>query len=309
MRIGSALGVACLVSIVACGAAPSEEETQEPEVMAPPRVFRPIDVAVTPAPDGFEKPARTSGTASLLSDHRGRIVPTMHFYVLYWGAGFEATTPALYETFLRGLGSSSYWAVDTQYLRGATNSASYMRSYTDTSSVPPTVTTDSDLRSELARALATGKLPYDANGLYFVVTPPRVRVCLGTMCSCTDFCGYHSAYSDPRGVVLYSSIPSAAACPRSCGVFSSDATSPNGNVEADEGVSVMAHEAEETQSDAYGNAWFDASGSENADKCAYQYGTTTVAPNGARVNQSWAGKSWLVQMNWSNAAGGCVRTR
>jgi hypothetical protein len=90
-------------------------------------------------------------------------------------------------------------------------------------------------------------------------------------------------------------------------VFTTDASSPNGNVEADEGVSILAHEAEEAQSDALGNAWFDRQGYEVADKCAYKYGPTTSAANGAAVNQSWGGTSWLVQMNWSNAIGGCAQ--
>ncbi len=244
---------------------------------------------------------------SNLTDHGGRVVPTFHTYAIYWGTGFESTTQSLYTSFLQGLGSSGYWTINTQYLRGAANSASYAGSFSDTSA-PPSTVTDANLQSEVHKVISGGSLPYDANGLYFVITPSNVKVCSGSSCSCTQFCGYHTNYNDASfGNVLYSTIPSAAACPTSCGAFSGDSTSPNGNVEADEGVSILAHEAEETQSDALGSAWFDRSGNENADKCAYKYGPTTLGGNGAKVNQNWGGSSWLVQMNWSNKISGCAQ--
>ena len=251
--------------------------------------------------------ASAHGPSGNVTDHGGPVKPTIKYYVIYWGSGFEGTTQSLYTSFLQGLGGSGYWSINTQYLRGGTNSASYGASFDDTSA-PPSSVTDANLRAEVHKVLTSGGLPYDANGVYFVVTPKTVKVCSGSSCSCSSFCGYHSNYTDTTyGTVLYSTIPSAAACPSSCGVFSGDGTSPNGNVEADEGVSVLAHEAEETQSDALGTAWYDRRGNENADKCAYKYGPTTIGGNGATVNQTWSGKSWLVQMNWSNQISGCAQ--
>ena len=246
------------------------------------------------------------GGSGNLIDHGGPVKPTFHYYVIYWGTGFESTTESLYTSFLQGLGSSKYWTINTQYMRGAANTASYVGSHADTTTPPATVT-DADLQAEVHKVLSSGALAYDADGLYYVITPKTVKVCSGSSCSCTQFCGYHSNYTDTTyGTVLYSTIPSAAACPTSCGVFSGDSTSPNGNVEADEGVSVLAHEGEETQSDAMGSAWYDRRGYENADKCAYKYGPTTTL-NGAKVNETWGGTSWLVQMNWSNQISGCAQ--
>jgi hypothetical protein len=242
---------------------------------------------------------------SNLIDHGGEVVPTLKLNVIYWGTGFESTTKSLYTTFLQGLTSSGYWSINTQYLHGhAASNASYGASYSDTST-PPSTVSDADLQNEVHKVLAGGHLPFSSTSLYYVVTPKTVSVCSGG-CSCSNFCGYHSDYQDSSfGDVLYATIPSAAACPTSCGIFSGDAGTPNGNVEADEGVSILAHEGEETLTDAQGSAWYDRSGNENADKCAYKYGTTTTS-NGAEVNQSWGGKHWLVQMNWSNAIGGCA---
>ena len=310
---------AWLPVLLACGGGPAEVEEQrsaaeETAPAAPPfaiRMHRRVDIErsdPTPVVMPTAPTARnTTATTPELTDHGGRVVPTMHLYVLFWGTGFEQTTAALYASFLGGLGSSDWWAIDSQYLRGAANHVSYVTSFTDTAHKPSPSVTDAAIQAEVARVIAAGSLPYDANGLYYVVTPKTTRVCTNGACSCTSFCGYHSAFASTNGVVLYAAIPSAAACPSACGVFAKDALSPNHNVEADEGVSIMAHEAAETQSDAYGDAWFDGAGWENGDKCAYQYGATTHAADGAPVNQAWGGKSWLVQMNWSNAVWACAQ--
>lgn len=246
--------------------------------------------------------------AGNLVDHSGRVTPAINFYVIYWGTGFASTTPSLVNSFLGGLGSSGYWTIDTQYLRGATNAATFKASWTDTSA-PAAVVLDSDIQSEVTKALNAGKLPYDANGLYFVLTPPSTTVCIANSippaCSCSVFCGYHTNYTAAgRGTVLYSSIPSPAACPSSC---SFQSTTPTGNLEADAAASIIAHEAEETQSDSMADAWYDSSGNENGDKCAWKFGPMHTASNGAAYNQTWGGSNWLVQMNWSNRISGCAQ--
>jgi hypothetical protein len=246
--------------------------------------------------------------AGNLVDHAGRVAPAINFYVVFWGTGFASTTPSLVNSFLGGLGASGYWTIDTQYLRGAANSATFKASWTDTSA-PAAVVLDSDIQSEITKALDGGHLPYDANGLYFVLTPPSTTVCIAgsipPACSCAVFCGYHTNYTAAgRGTVLYSSIPSPAACPSSC---SFQSTTPTGNLEADAAASIIAHEAEETQSDAMADAWYDASGNENGDKCAWKFGPTRTAANGAKYNQTWGGYNWLVQMNWSNRISGCAQ--
>jgi hypothetical protein len=64
-----------------------------------------------------------------------------------------------------------------------------------------------------------------------------------------------------------------------------------------EGLSALAnvsgHELSEMLTDPNLNAWFDSSGSENADKCAWTFSGT---------NQSFGGYSFKIQGNWSNNA-------
>ena len=68
-------------------------------------------------------------------------------------------------------------------------------------------------------------------------------------------------------------------------------------------ASVIAHELEEMVTDPNLNAWFDLRGAENADKCAWTFGTTYTV-NGALANMQLGTRNYLIQRNWVNASGG-----
>ena len=69
-------------------------------------------------------------------------------------------------------------------------------------------------------------------------------------------------------------------------------------------ASIVAHELEEATTDPDLNAWYDQRGYENADKCAWTFGTTFNAGNGALANMTLGGMQFLIQRNWVNAGGG-----
>jgi hypothetical protein len=56
---------------------------------------------------------------------------------------------------------------------------------------------------------------------------------------------------------------------------------------------VTGHELSEMLTDPQLDAWYDGSGQENADKCAWTFGSSLV---------SLGGSNWEIQGNWSNAA-------
>jgi hypothetical protein len=66
----------------------------------------------------------------------------------------------------------------------------------------------------------------------------------------------------------------------------------------------VAHEVEEFATDPDLNAWYDKRGNENADKCAWTYGTTSTAANGSQYNLTLGSMQYLLQRNWVNANGG-----
>ena len=69
-------------------------------------------------------------------------------------------------------------------------------------------------------------------------------------------------------------------------------------------VNIIAHEGEEATTDPDLNAWYDNSGAENADKCAWNFGTTQTASNGSEYNETMGAHQYLIQQNWVNASGG-----
>src|ERR1019366_3875163 len=61
---------------------------------------------------------------------------------------------------------------------------------------------------------------------------------------------------------------------------------------------------EEAISDPNLNAWYDSSGNENADKCAWTFGAEYTVSNGSKANMKLGARDYLIQQNWLNAGGG-----
>jgi hypothetical protein len=90
-------------------------------------------------------------------------------------------------------------------------------------------------------------------------------------------------------------------------------------MDADVEVSPLSHEIMESITDPnVFNGWFDASGNENGDDCAYVYGNGTWTDlggtSGGFWNQTINGDHYITQEEFSNAdysnsnkTGGCVR--
>jgi serine protease len=97
-------------------------------------------------------------------------------------------------------------------------------------------------------------------------------------------------------------MPYADTSARACdaGYHPNSSTDPD----ADATINVTSHEHNETITDPLGSAWFDSSGYENGDKCAWTFGG--VGSN--RANQTINGNSYILQQEWSNATSRCVLT-
>ncbi|HEX9130839.1 MAG TPA: hypothetical protein VF844_00960, partial [Ktedonobacteraceae bacterium] len=70
----------------------------------------------------------------------------------------------------------------------------------------------------------------------------------------------------------------------------------------DSTINVTSHEQMEAATDPYLNAWYDASGNEIGDKCAWRFG----ALNAQGGDVSWNGHAYYVQKEWDNAKSRCV---
>ncbi|HET6763014.1 MAG TPA: hypothetical protein VFH27_05060 [Longimicrobiaceae bacterium] len=213
--------------------------------------------------------------------------------------------------FMNHIGGSPYFNINSTYTNSAgtpiVNSVTYTQFWANNSySVPSGTTrvTDAGMVAMLQYAFNNGKLTYDPNTLYNIFTSGSVNLGGGFG---TQYCAYHTHGTVTIGgvskTVLYSAMPYDYAKASAC---SSGYASPNADPAADAEVSTLVHEIEETTTDMMGNAWYDASGYENADKCAWNYGTTFTTANGGKANVTLGTKSFLIQQNWINAGtGGC----
>jgi hypothetical protein len=199
-----------------------------------------------------------------------------------------------------GLNGSPYYRINTTYGDNSANVSGnvvHVNSTTDNYS-QGTRLSDSRVRTVVSNAITSGRLPKDTNALYFVLTSSDVSESSGF---CTQYCGWHTSTTISGADIKYAFIGNPDRCPSAC---EAQTTSPNNDSGADGMASVMAHEAEETDTDPDLNAWYDSSGEENADKCAWIWGPLSTASNGSKYNQTLAGYHWLIQMNWENSRGG-----
>ncbi len=222
-------------------------------------------------------------------------------YYIWYGNWTGSTTPAILTDLASNLTGSPWWNINTSYADGAgkkvVNRVNWLGSTTDSYSLGAALS-DANVKTVVTSAITSGRLPSDANGIYVVLSSADVNETSGL---CTQYCGWHSAATLGAVVIKYAFVGNPDRCPTACGTQTSG---PNSNTGADAMASIVAHELAETVSDPQLNAWYDSRGYENADKCAWTYGATYTAANGAVANLKLGARDFLLQQNWVNAAGG-----
>jgi len=247
------------------------------------------------------KPGGGGTTSNGIFYHGGPVMLTINVYYIWYGDWSGNSANAILETLASHIGGSPYFNINTTYYDGTNarvpNSVAFLRSTTDNYSRGSTLS-DSDIQAIVSSAISSGRLPKDQNGAYFVLTSKDVAESSGF---CTVYCGWHTWGTLNGSNIKYSFVGNADRCPSAC---EAQTTSPNNNAGADAMASVIAHELEEMATDPNLNAWYDRRGYENADKCAWTFGTTYTTSNGAQANMNLGGLNFLIQRNWVNASGG-----
>jgi hypothetical protein len=253
---------------------------------------------------------RSAGNAShnatttvSITYHGGPVIlGTTNVYYILYGNWSDATATGILMDFASNIGGSSYFNINTTYYNSAktkvTNSVHYAGSTTDNYSKGATLN-DSAVQAVVSSAITSGRLPKDTNGVYFVLGSADVKESSGF---CSQYCGWHTHGSISGSDIKYAFIGNAAQCPSACAEQTS--SSPNGNVGVDAMISIIAHELEESVTDPDLNAWYDRRGEENADKCAWTFGTTYSASNGSMANVRLGSRDYLIQQNWVNSGAG-----
>lgn len=192
---------------------------------------------------------------------------------------------------------------------------------------------DTQLQAEVDSVTAARGLRHNLSNIYVLFLPKHVESCFlpgqttdpsnGQACTVNyeptaAYCAYHSeslssaVYANLDYPIYSSKTGFTCGSEFNFGVVES----PNHNPDADTEVSPTSHEINEAITDPdTETGWYDSSGFENGDECAYIYGATNGQP-GALYNQTILGLHFLTQQEFSNrvfkASGGtagCVDSK
>ena len=240
-----------------------------------------------------QRPAKAQYSSSSSTNLRwwgGTIMPTVQTQAIFWGPNWsDATSDATFtgdkitglDTFYIGMGSSDYAKTADEYCDSPTNCVTTTITYTGHLLDPTTAANGSQktpILNEVCKEIGT---PNVANGYYPVyVDRPRGRA---------GYCAWHSAgdcNGTPVQFAFFFNLDGDPGCDPG-----------DGSGLHSEGLAALAnvsgHEISEARTDPRLNAWMDRSGSENADKCAWSFGTPLL---------TFSNSQWKIQGNWSNQA-------
>ena len=216
-----------------------------------------------------------------MSYHGGPILPSTTVKAIFWGSSwpsYRGDEIAGMDKFYSSVSGTSYAASVDEYTDNAGHrvgsTITYQGHLVDGSSAPRPPGTS----SVLAEVCKMVPKPV-TNGYYPVyVDQPRGGA---------NYCAYHS-WGSCNGVAIEFGFFWKPDGDAGCNPGSTVAGQSEG-LAADANVS--GHELSETRSDPKGNAWYDSSGEENADKCAWAFGGKYVL---------LGSQQWKIQGNWSN---------
>ena len=253
-------------------------------------------------PDNWQPANKGKPSGNGIGYHGGPVMLGMtNVYYIWYGNWSGNTAGTILTDFASNIGGSPYFNINTTYYDGSNNHVSnavYFVGSTSDAYSQGTALSDSAIKAIVENAITANRLTPDRNAVYFVLTSADVTATSGF---CTNYCGWHTHGTISGSDIKYSFVGNPDRCPSSC---AAQTTSPNGNAGADGMASIIAHELEEAVTDPDLNAWYDNRGAENADKCAWTFGTTSTAPNGSKYNMTLGSMSYLIQRNWVNATGG-----
>jgi hypothetical protein len=164
--------------------------------------------------------------------------------------------------------------------------------------------TDAQIQTKIAAVMTAQGWTGGMNKVFVLYTSSGEGSChdnTNSSCAYVQYCGYHSYFLLNGQPVIYVNVPygDIQRCShQDAQTFPND---PPGDVAAN----VTSHEIMEATTDPLFDAWFDASGNEIGDLCAYNFGTNMW--NNGLANQMWNGWFFEDQQEYDNHTSSCVQ--
>lgn len=253
------------------------------------------------------KSASNKYTAVPISYHGG---PTMScsipvYYI--WYGSFSAFDKNLIKNYTSYLGVSQWWNIVQEYNTGSVSYGGYTNV-----AITSTLLTSANVQKVIQNAISSGSIgdkTGNSRSIYVLLTDKTVDQSDSgaNQGFCAQYCGWHDHMIFNNKDIKYAWIGSPQRCVNQgfgndCSALqTSGSDAPNGNYEIDSMISVISHELAETASDSDLNAWYDAGGNENSDKCAWQFGTThtgTSTNHNGKWNEIIGTRKYYIQMQW-----------
>ena len=234
-------------------------------------------------------PARRSPN---MTYHGGKILPDAVTKIIYWGpswnnSSFVGDKITGLDTWYTGFSGSNYAKTSDEYT--GTNGqvgpvVTHQGHLIDTSTASGGNSTSAIL-NEVCKQVTAGKIVPDAAGYGYY--PVHTDVKRGN----NGYCAYHSAGSCGGKALQFAFFWNLDGDP---GCDPQDTTTGHS-----QGLAALAnvsgHELSEARTDpANPGAWYDSSGAENGDKCAWTFHVPSVTFSN--------GSKWKIQGEWSNLA-------
>jgi len=250
---------------------------------APASIRSPRDTGATMAPAGDQAAVYGASYGSgLLLNHGGPVVSNAGFWALYWNSSVAnstqtstnqatgtkyATLREQMDAFVTSFGNdatySSQVATDdfsiVQQYGGTISSTVQNWGYRVASERTKASISDSGIRSFIAGQFNSGNVNVATNIIYGVYLPAGMKVTMSGGASCSTFCGYHGHFNYGGLDIRYAVFP----------YLDCNACKLSTLTVADMMTIVASHEIREAVTDPMLNAWYDSSGYEADDKCAW----------------------------------------
>jgi hypothetical protein len=234
-----------------------------------------------------------AGAAGNMNYNGGDIMPSAVTAAIFWGtswAGYSGDKISGIDSWYKGFGGSNYAKTSDEYTGVNSSgqkdqvgaSSTHIGTFVDTSSAPHHAPRTSAIGNEACSVLNAHGITPVTNGYYAVY--------VDTKRGGAGYCAWHS-WGTCNGVniqfAFFFNLDNDAGCdPQDSSGLHSQGLAAIANV--------SGHELSEARTDPRGAGWFDSSGGENGDKCAWTFGAPLVSFSN--------GTQWKIQGEWSNAA-------